>query len=60
MSLKKRSKKLVSVLTTSMLITAAREKFSGNAETDENSKNGDENWRTNLVQVFYICYSITF
>lgn len=55
--LRKKNQKLVSVLTTSMLVTIAREKTIENGENgknSENSKNGKNNkngeyLRTNLV-----------
>ena len=69
MSWEKGSKKLVSVLATSIPITIAIKKALGNTETgetektsenDENSKNRDENLGTNLIQFLYIWYPITF
>ena len=52
------------ILATSTPKIAARKKASGNIETgktsknSENCKNGDEDLRTNLAQVFYIYYPI--
>lgn len=52
MSKKKESKKLVLVLATSTLVTAARKKAYKNTKISENSankKNRDEDLETNLV-----------
>ena len=53
-------KKQVSVLATFTLVIITRKKVLGNAETSENSKNGDEDLETNFLWVFYIRYPIIF
>ena len=49
------------VLTTSISVTATRKEALGETgENGKNSKNGDKDLRTNLAQVPFIQYSITF